>query len=416
MVIARCATSDMCLQWNTECDVDKDCIDVDCCFSDFCNAPTRETSPRNNIGDVINCYDCLFEGSSCTENNLACSAPFDRCLKGAIKADGKTRVIATCATSDLCSKAKADCNANKDCEAADCCLSDLCNASPGKTSRRNTGNRINCYNCEGEGSGCRENKITCSAQFDRCFKGVIKVDGQTRVLTSCATSDLCWKAKAACKANKDCVAANCCFSNLCNGSPGTTFFGNTGYTINCYNCEGEGSSCKENNVRCLAKYDRCFKSIIKVDGKTRVFASCANNEVCSQAKAACKANKDCEAADCCFSNLCNGSPGTTFPGNGRDAINCYDCQGLGSSCKENNKRCSAKYDRCFKGIIKIDGKTRVFASCANSEMCSQAKTACKNNKDCLGAGCCFKDLCNGSPGVLTVTVGALVISLVAAIL
>ena len=96
---------------------------------------------------------------------------------------------------------------------------------------------------------------------------------------------------------------------------------------------------------------------------------------------------------------------------GSRAIKCYVCQGEGSSCKGGNETCPASADRCLKVVGKVGGKTVVDARCASSKDCSTAKTACDASSACEAADCCSSDFCNASPGVLTVTVGALVLSL-----
>lgn len=174
--------------------------------------------------------------------------------------------------------------------------------------------------------------------------------------------------------------------------------------IKCYNCQSGGSNCTEGARSCSASFDRCLRIFGKENGKIVGLARCATSDLCLEWKTKCNVTKDCLAAECCFSDLYNASPGETSPRSPGDTINCYDCTTDGSSCKESNLTCSAPFDCCLKGI----GKNTVFKSCATSDICSQAKATCKANKNCEGADCCFSDLCNGSSGVLMVTAGALV--------
>ena len=100
---------------------------------------------------------------------------------------------------------------------------------------------------------------------------------------------------------------------------------------------------------------------------------------------------------------------------GSRGIKCYNCETIGSSCHEGVRTCPAPYNLCLKVVIQNDGQTGVAESCGNSEVCSVAKTRCKNYQHC-DVTCCSSDYCNASPRiaspkVLMVIVGALLFSL-----
>ncbi|CAJ1059447.1 hypothetical protein L3Q82_026078 [Xyrichtys novacula] len=218
-----------------------------------------------------------------------------------------------------------------------------------------TRNGLQCFTCSNPLDTVCDTIVQCVGIQDRCFKGNLSLQGKTGPVLGCASANLC---EGNIEGEKSLFsmpvqilsAPQCCGTSLCNSAPTfrlsvvpvlhhSTYTDKTCRTVQvrfptprvnlcssvsvpdvqtrsglqCFTCSGPQDTVCDTIVQCVGIEDRCFKTVLSVEGKTGPMLGCASANLCEGHTELEKSPHSLpsqlpSAPQCCGTSLCNSAP------------------------------------------------------------------------------------------------------------
>ncbi|XP_067232918.1 urokinase plasminogen activator surface receptor-like [Chanodichthys erythropterus] len=168
------------------------------------------------------------------------------------------------------------------------------------------GHSLRCYECKGLESSCGRKMVkTCPSGSSQCesatavtrigditSKGTFKKCG-----ADCLNGSMSFGMSFGMGLGNSKVTTSCCSSDLCNArnAPVSVLNGKK-----CFSCDGQSCSV---TVSCSGTEDNCFKAIETFGGQAIVIKGCVTKSICD----ATTSVSDFTFISCCEGNMCNGA-------------------------------------------------------------------------------------------------------------
>ena len=378
-----------------------DCDDGDPCTSDLCNGAAQEC-----IYTVVNSEECA--------SSQACDASTP-CPQGQYCADGTCAVQkfngepcssdeecsgGVCNGAGLCSSPAAACSSDEDCDDGNSCTVNACGddgvcapvvaledgTSCGTATFCSNAQCVECLedaNCQ-DGNECTVN--TCTNGF---CEAVNAVAGQlcNGNAGTCDGAGACAGETTACESDADCDDGNACTTTSCTDGICTVAAlegESCGEGLTCF--DGVCAECVK-NIHCNdgneCTFNACADGVCETNNKSAGFVcgggegTCDGSGVCAAATAECTADEDCDDANPCTVNTCEGGVCQTeiqpnsspcgalkscFNGNCQECLNALQCNDF-NACTE---------DTCSNGSCSYTNKAS-GESCLGVRACAMAR-------------------------------------------
>ena len=390
-----CSTGDVCQDAvckDTKCTATgapKSCDDKNPCTTDSCDA--AKGCQNIALADATKCAD----GDACNNASL-CKA--GKCVTGAkVVCDDNNAC-----TSDSCDPTKGclfEPN-NLPCDDGNACtLGDSCGLVGGKGALCIAGK--NALNCD-DNNPCTTD--ACDAKLGCSHANNTAPCDDNNV---CTTPDLCKDGKCLPGPDTSCADSNVCTTDNCNPLNGKCLW--SANTLPCDDgnacttgdaCANGGCTagklldCNDNNLcttdSCDAKTGKCVNSAAADGGACEDGSLCTTGDACSAGKCVGKANVNCDDANMCTDDVCDGKTGLCAHNN--NTVACDD----GSKCTTGDA-CAAGVCKAGTPAVCDDKNDCTVDSCDAIKGCVATNAAdgasCDDKIACTAASTCKAGLC-----------------------
>ncbi|MBI5609035.1 MAG: hypothetical protein HY902_09155 [Deltaproteobacteria bacterium] len=434
-----CTVGDVCSSGSCKAGSAKVCDDGNPCTTDACDSKTGNCT---NAANTANCDDgnactagdqcgsgkcqagkpiACNDGNPCTDD--ACDPTSGQCKAAANAAacdDGNA-----CTQGDLCSQAKCQAGAAKNCDDTNPCTTDSCDAATGTC--KNVANTLTCNdnNACTQGDVCSQAKCQPGAAKN-CDDGKVCTDDSCDKTTGacvaaantatcddgnkCTLQDVC--SQGACKAGTAvvCDDKDACTNDSCNPGDGKCLYAPK---IGCGGNCATAADCNDGN---LCTTDQCTSGKCTAPSNTAFCDdgnACTLNDVCSGGSCKSGTAKVCDDTNPCTNDSCNPADGkctyvnNTSPCNDNNACTVGDvcaaavCKpGAAKNCDDGkvctDDSCSTSTGNCVNTnntAVCTDGN-----ACTSGDVCSGGACVGPTAVNCDDGKVCSTDSCDTSTG------------------